>query len=201
MVDRLMCLCYHWPSIIMRHIFLCHNCFRRCHTFLCPYSFEFCFGVLPATKVALRRWLSSSLGATWVLFIMTTRARENGRSARVPLLSLALYHHETHFFVSQLFQVLTHFSVSILLDTDFRVTDISAADTLFCVPTIFVTHSCCSSNNQFRYNTDMPRHPPKKATPVDDNTSNELEEDSSTHPTVLPLSIPTGGGTPSMAER
>jgi len=112
-VDRLVCLCYHWPSIIMRHNFLCHNCFRRWHTFLSPYSFGFCFGVLPATKVALRRWLSSSLGATWVLFIMATRARENGQWACVPLLSLALYHHETQFFVSQLFQALTHFSVSI----------------------------------------------------------------------------------------
>jgi len=47
----------------------------------------------------------------------------------------------------------------------------------------------------------MPCHPPKKTTPVDDNTSNELEEDSSTHSSVLPLSIPTGGGTTSMAER
>ena len=44
---------------------------------------------------------------------MATRARENGQLAHVPLLSLALYHHETQFFVSQLFQALSHFSVSI----------------------------------------------------------------------------------------
>jgi hypothetical protein len=58
-------------------------------------------------------------------------------------ISLALYYHETQFFVSQLFLVLTHISVSIFFYTDFRVADISAADTLFCVLTLFVTHSCC----------------------------------------------------------
>ncbi len=33
------------------------------------------------------------------------------------------------------------------------------------------------------------------------NSTNEKEENSSTHPTVLPLSLPTGGGTPTLADR
>lgn len=75
--------------------------------------------------------------------------------------------------MSPTFQLRTHYSVSL--------------------PYLLLIHAV----NQFHYNTDMPRHPQKEATPVDDNTSNELEEDSSTHSSVLPLSVPTGGGTPS----
>jgi hypothetical protein len=33
------------------------------------------------------------------------------------------------------------------------------------------------------------------------NSTNENEENSSTHPTILPLSLPTGGGTPTLADR
>ena len=33
------------------------------------------------------------------------------------------------------------------------------------------------------------------------NSTNEKEENSSTHPTILPLSLPTGGGTPTLADR
>jgi len=84
--------------------------------------------------------------------------------------------------------------VAIFFETDFRVPIISAADTLFCVPPFF-THSCFSSNNQFHYNIDMP----SKKKP--NNSTNEKEENSSTHPTVLPLSLPTGGGTPTLADR
>jgi len=45
------------------------------------------------------------------------------------------------------------------------------------------------------YTTDMP---PKKKP---HNSTNEKEENSSTHPTVLPLSLPTGGGTPTLADK